>query len=103
LIFAPDGVKLATDYPDRCARVDVVWLVLYIVAVRTVRQKARKGSRRKGRSTLERQYMQFFTHNQHFPKRIDRDDFYYDPPSPLKWVPTETTYGIGFMVPVVNA
>lgn len=44
---------------------------------------------------LEHQYTKFFVPPPPRPWQADEDISPFDQPSPLKWVPTETTYGIG--------
>ena len=54
-----------------------------------------KKSRKKA-APLTRQYLRFFA-----PPRVpqpESGDFYFGDPSPLKWVPSETTYGIGTLL-----
>jgi hypothetical protein len=43
---------------------------------------------------VEEQYLQFFVHNPRPAWQQADDNFSLDQPSPLKFVPSETTYGI---------
>jgi hypothetical protein len=58
------------------------------------RQKRRKASRTAKRGTLEYRYSQFFTPPQTRGWHQEEDTPIFDRTSPLKWVPSETTYGI---------
>jgi hypothetical protein len=44
---------------------------------------------------IVKRYQRFFTQIPSPVWRQEEDFFFYEQPSPLKWVPSETTYGIG--------
>lgn len=46
-------------------------------------------------SNFERRYNQFFMSPLPILRHDDNDNSSLEQPSPLKWVPSETTYGIG--------
>jgi hypothetical protein len=61
--------------------------------------KAKNRRRSRKQPALMRQYLRFFAPNPHL-SQLDESDFYFDQPSPLKWVPSETTDGT--MMPLLN-
>lgn len=51
------------------------------------------------RKNLTERYQEFFVPHQHL-HRIDDEGLSLEQPSPYRWVPSETTYGIGSILPV---
>jgi hypothetical protein len=61
-----------------------------------MRQKQLKGKALKRKKlSVVKQYERFFTPIPSLFWRQDEDIVFFEQPSPLKWVPSETTYGIG--------
>jgi hypothetical protein len=60
--------------------------------MRNSRAKAKNRSQSKNKLALMRQYLRFFTPHPHL-SQMDEGDFYYDQPSPLKYVPSEASDG----------
>ena len=58
------------------------------------RHKRLKGSRTAKRAALENRYLQYFTPPPPRTWQQGEGAPIFDWPSPLKWVPSETTYGI---------
>lgn len=69
-------------------------LVLLYNIMNKSKPKAKKNRKSKSSPALVRQYLRFFSPVPSLGRQDD-DNFYFDQPSPLKWVPSETTYGIG--------
>jgi hypothetical protein len=86
----PKSLITITPYVDGTAS------ATFATGMKKQHQQTKRKPKRGKNSRLTRQYLQFFMPVvpvwQH-----DNDNFSLDQPSPLKWVPTETTYGISSM------
>ena len=85
--------RFVIDFIPDCADIVVVSQTKDSLMKRKPLNTSKK-SKNSGRTSVERIYQRFFVPNDSPYQPSSKEDGPFEEPGPLKWVPSETTYGI---------